>query len=343
MRLSLLIFVFLIFSCKKFEIANNLNAQKNDIFILNGGDNSITLINSQTLEKKNQFFLESKENTFAHHISFNHDRTEFTVAFPEFDFALAHDNLHFVTALGNAGIFDSKTGFRKSFFSVPFANYNSVYSQKSDELWTGLMSHSGKVNIYSVLSGSIIKEIPVGPDPSNLLIVNNGAHAVIACGETSFLTVIDTEKKEIIKEIKIDPYPTNVWPGWANDVVFVENAVRNSLNVVNISTLTVTDYIDFPFKPGMMSFNQLTQELWICAGPSLNKVFIYKRNSGKWEKVSEIDTENDPHQLAFFDNSSKAIVINQKSNSAIIYDVKNKQEIKKINTGSKPNGIAVWE
>jgi YVTN family beta-propeller protein len=338
---TLLIFILFI-SCQKSDISKNLDAQKGDIFIVNGGDNSITLINSETLEKKNQFFLESKENTFAHHITFNHDKSEFSIAFPEFDFALAHYNLHFVTALGNVGVFDSKTGKRKLFFGVPFANYNTVFSKKSDEIWTGLMSHSGKVNIYADLTGNLIKEIPVGPDPSELLIVNNGANAVIACGETSFLTVIDTEKKEIIKEIKIDPYPTNVWPGWAEDVVFVENAVRNSLNVVNISTLTVTDYIDFPFKPGMMVYNPLNQEIWICAGPSLNKVFIYKKESGKWEKINEIETENDPHQLAFFDNDSKAVIINQKSNSALIFDVNTRKQLKKIITGSRPNGIAVW-
>lgn len=343
MRLSILLLFIFFISCKKEEISENLGAQKGDILIVNGGDNSITLIDTKTLEKKNQFFLQSKENTFAHHIYFNHDKTEFSVALPEFDFSDAHDKLHFVVALGNVGIFDSNTGQRKQFFGVPFANYNALFSKRSDEIWTGLMSHSGKVNIYSRSDNALIKEISVGPDPTELLIVNNGANAVVACGETSFLTVIDTEKKEIIKEIKIDPYPTNVWKGWSDDVVFVENAVRNSLNVVNISTLTVTDYIDFPFKPGMMVFNDLTQELWICAGPSQNKVYIYKKNAGKWNKTSEIATENDPHQIAFFDNDNKAVVINQKSNTAMIFDVNKKELLKKIITGSKPNGIAVWD
>ncbi len=76
--------------------------------------------------------------------------------------------------------------------------------------------------------------------------------------------------------------------------------------------------------------------------PELNKIVIFEKKQ-QWELKSEIKTENDPHDLKFFQNDNKAIVVNQKSNSSHIIDVSSKKVEKTFTTGLKPNGIAVWE
>jgi len=124
--------------------------------------------------------------------------------------------------------------------------------------------------------------------------------------------------------------------------VFVENSNRKSLNIIDLNKLLVVDFIDFPFTPGHIVFNKLKNEIWVCA-KNLNQIAIYSKNKEAWEIKNTISTEEDPHHISFFNNYQSAIVVNQKANSAQIIDCTNFNITKKLITGSKPNGIAIWE
>ena len=343
MRLFLVFSISLsFFSCRKSVIDATVSINQGTALVINGGENSISLIDIKTLADKGKIYLKNPGNTFAHHIYFAKDFSKISIALPEFDFSNSHDLLHITKVLGHIMVLKTSDVSVSSKFPVSFANHNAIFSIDNKEIWTSLVSHSGKIQVFDANSQELIKEIPVGPDPSEVIFAKNGELALVACGETSFLTVIDTKSKSIIKELKIDPFPTNVWPGWADDIVFVENSNKKSLNIADLTQMKVIDYIDFSFSPGFSIFNKVTNELWIC-GKGANLVHVFEKKDGVWKEKSTIKTEDDPHQIAFINNSKKAIVVNQKSNSAQIFDTESKTELKKINTGLKPNGIAVWE
>ncbi|MCP9765058.1 hypothetical protein [Lacihabitans soyangensis] len=334
--------VFILFSCaKKDSEVSDLNFEKNSAFIVNGGDNSISIIDTKSFAEKGRFYFKNVGNSFAHHIYLSKDFTKLSVAFPEYDFSNGHNGLHGASVEGNVGILNLLDKSVKT-FPVAFANHNAILSNDQSEIWTSLVSHSGKIQVFDANNLTSIKEISVGPDPTEVIFAKNGELALVACGETSFLTVIDTKKKEIIKEIKVDPFPTNVWPGWNQSVVFVENSNAKSLNIVNLDDYKVIDFIDFDFLPGFSIFNSSTNELWVCA-PKSNKVYVYEKVQTEWIKKSEILTDVEPHQIGFLKDGKTAFIVNQKGNSVQVADVSSKKIIKKINVGLKPNGIAIWE
>lgn len=337
-----ILFLFLLVSCsKKNSDISDLSFEKDSAFIINGGDNSISVIDTKSFEEKGRYYFKNAGNSFGHHIYLSKDYSKLSVAFPEYDFSNGHNGLHGASVKGNVGVLDLIDKSEKV-FPVAFANHNAVFSNDGKEIWTSLVSHSGKVQVFDAETFVSIKEIAVGPDPTEVIFAKNGELALVACGETSFLTVINAKTKSIVREIKIDPFPTNVWPGWNQSVVFVENSNAKSLNIVNVDDFEVIDFIDFDFVPGFSTFNISTNELWVCA-PKSDKVYIYVKIQNEWIKKSEIPTDLDPHQIGFLKDGKTALIVNQKGNSVQVMDASSKKIIKKINVGLKPNGIAIWE
>jgi len=337
-------YLFLLFSlvsCTKKDPFVPLLFEKGSAFIINGGENSISVIDTESFEEKGRYFFKNAGNSFGHHIYFSKDFSKLTLAFPEYDFSNGHGGLHGASVMGNIGILNISDQAEK-FIPLTFANHNAIFSPDQKEIWTSLVSHSGKVQVFDAENFTSLKEIAVGPDPTEIIFAKNGDLAVVASGETSFLTVIDTKSKEIIKEIKVDPFPTNVWPGWNQSTVLVENSNVKSLNIVNLDNLKAIDLIDFDFIPGFAIYNSSTNEMWVCA-PKANKVCVYQKNQTEWLKKSEILTDIEPHQIGFLKDGKTAFIVNQKGNSVQVVDVVSKAVKKKINVGLKPNGIAIWE
>ncbi len=342
MRKLLFLFV-LFFGCKKSDITEVTTNFDNVAFIINGGDNSISVLDLSTSEIKTNIYLPNSNSFFAHHIYLSKSQNELAIAMPGYDFSNGHTGLHNVTTqTGKVFILDSKTGKIKLTVDNQGVNHNVIINDKNNEIWTNVMSHSGKIKIYNRNTGSLINEIAVGADPSELTFAKNEKLALIAPNEGSFLIVIDTDSKKIVKEIKVDPYPGNVWPGYDENTVFVENNVTQTLNIVDLDQLKVIDFIDFDFKPGNMVYNNFKEEIWICAG-RINKLIVFKKNAGLWSKTQEIITGKDPHQIKFNKDFSKAFLVNQAENTIQIIDTQTYKVLKSVNTGLKPNGIVLQE
>jgi DNA-binding beta-propeller fold protein YncE len=343
MRYLLVLLIFGLVSCNNSLIENKeWPFLENEVAYIVCADNSINVIDLNLEKNPKSYFIRSPPNTYSHHINISNDKRYLSVARSGFDFMRGHDELHSFQGEGAGVVIDRLNPNSVLEFKIPFANHNAIVSNANNELWTATFSHSGKVFVFDLNSRSALKEIPVGPDPSELVFAKNNQLALIAAGESSFLTVIDKNKKEIIKEIKVDPFPTNVWNGFDQNTVFVENSNRRSLNIVDLNKLEVVDFIDFNFKPGFMIYNPKNSEIWICDKTN-NEIAIYSKLDGIWNIKRRIKSEDDPHQIAFYSDFSRAIIINQKSNSAIIYNTENYTQVKKYFTGKNPNGIAINE
>lgn len=340
-HISLLLLLIISFSCKDKEKQEDVSIGPGSAVIINGGDNNIDVIDLKTLELKNKIWLKTEGNTFAHHIYFSGSKGLISIALPFYDFSNGHDGLHNVNLPGKITVLNSSNTQAKITIDVPKANHNAVISPDESEVWTAGLSHSGRVYVYSLSTGALLKEVVVDADPSEIIFSADGKYAVVACGESSFVTVIDSKTKVIVKEIKVDLNPGNVWPGFGNNI-FVENSLRKTLNIVDLNGLFAIDYIDFDFTPGFPVYNEKTQEIWVCSS-SDDKVYFYKKMNGIWAKTGSFQSSGQPHQIAFIDDFAKAILINQKGNTAKIIDVTTRKELKSITTGKKPNGIAVWE
>lgn len=332
-------FLVLILSCNSNQEIPSISIGNNVAVVTNGGENSIQVIDLSTLEVKNTIFLNSQSGTFVHHIYADQGFNQFALAVPFFDFSNGHSALHTSSPKGQIQLINANTGQLELNIEVPFANHNAVFSSDGSEVWTTTVSHSGKVYVYDVKSGKQLTEIPVGADPSEVIFAQNGQLALTVAEESSFLTIIDTKQKQIIKEVKVDPNPSIVWPGYDQNSVFVVNGNRKSLNVVDLIQQKVVDYIDFDFVPGFSIFNFDKKNVWVC-NPAANKIMVYSKTD-TWKVIKQINTDADPHQIKFFDSNNKAMVVNQKDNTAQIIDTNSFSILKTIQLGQKPNGILI--
>jgi len=327
----------LCFSCR-----NQTSLIKNNTaIIINGGNNTLDILDLKRNKIKSKIEVAKDKNSFAHHVYFSKSKKMASIALPAMDFSKGHDGMHIMNVPGKIVVLNTIDGKVKVQIDVPMANHNAIISPDEKEVWTTGMSHMGRVFVYDLETGKLKDMIVVDADPSEIIFSKNEKYALVACGESSFINIIDIGTKKIIKQIKVDPNPNNVWAGF-DDNIFVENSLRKTLNIIDLNTFKVIDFIDFDFIPGFMVYNELNREIWICS-KSDDNVYIYRKENDKWVKTSTFGSSGGPHMIAFFDDFFKALLINQFENTAIIIDSKTKKEIKKITTSDKPNGIAVWE
>ncbi|MCP9755958.1 hypothetical protein EGI26_12415 [Lacihabitans sp. CCS-44] len=333
--LPIFLFSILFSSCKTQVIKSN------SAIIINGADNNLDILDLKRLRIKSKIKVDENKNYFAHHVYFSKSKEFVSIALPAIDFSKGHDGMHMMNVPGRIVVLNSKKANVKVQIDVPTANHNAIVSPNEKEVWTTGMSHKGRIYVYDLGTGKLKDQIMVNADPSEIIFSKDEKYAAVACGESSFVTIIDVHSKKIIKEIKVDPNPSNVWAGFENNI-FVENSLRKTLNIIDLNSLKVIDFIDFDFTPGFAVYNVLNREIWVCS-KSDDNVYIYKQKNHKWIKTEKFISSGGPHMIAFFDGSTKALLINQFESTVLIIDAQTKKEIKRITTSDKPNGIAVWE
>jgi YVTN family beta-propeller protein len=339
----LIISILCVFSCKKKEISNSepVVVDYPKAYIVNGGSNTISILNLQDLTEK-QIIQLTDVGRYPHHINLSPDGKKLAVATPEFDFTLDHNLLHNATdKKGGIAIIDAQTGTTILKIALPNTNFNAAFCPDGSEIWSATSTHSGEMYVFDANTGVQKAKIALGADPSEVIFSQDGQYAFIALGESSFVYVLKVSTKEIVKTIKVDPYPTNVWAG-NDEKIYVENKVALSINIIDAKTLTATEFIDVNFKPGQTTYNQALNELWICQAGE-NKVAYFERKNNVWALKGNIETSDDAHAISFSKDEKKAFVVNQKGNSVSVIDVQTHTKIKDIMVGIQPNGIVLKE
>ncbi|MFT6999652.1 MAG: YVTN family beta-propeller protein [Spirosomataceae bacterium] len=333
--------LFGVFSCEKDEaVVEKKKVDYPAAYVVNA-DNTISVINLLTQSVDTTFLISSEGNSFAHHIYKNPDNTHLAVALPSVDLSNGHDKLHDIDSFGGVVVLKASDGTFVSDIITAEANHNAIFSPDGNEIWTGLMSHDSPiVKVYDSYGLINVAAIPVGTDASEVTFSSDGKIAFVAAQESSFVYAIDVKMKEVVKQIKVDFFPTNVWPG--TDRVFVENKNRHSINIINTKTLKAEEAIDLDFEPGFTLFHEKSKTLWICDAKN-NQVRLFSKSGSAWNEVEKIKTDIDAHAIAISDKYGIALVVNQRSNTVSVIDLVTRKKLKEIVVGLKPNGIVLIE
>lgn len=310
-------------------------------YVVNGGSNTISVLDLNELSVKNIIQL-TEIGRFPHHINLSTDGKKLVVATPEHDFTLGHAALHNATdKKGGIAVIDTKTGSTLLKIALPNTNFNAAFNVDGSEIWSASATHSGEMFIYNATNGVLKTKVILGADPSEVVFSKDGKYVFVALGESSFVYVINSQTKAIIKTIKVDAFPTNVWAG-VDDKIYVENKVAHTINIIDAKTLTVIDYLDVVFTPGQIAYNQTLNELWVCQAGE-NKVAYFERKGNLWSLKGTIISGNDAHAITFSKDMKRAFVVNQKGNTVSVIDAINHLKSKDISVGSLPNGIVLKE
>jgi YVTN family beta-propeller protein len=332
-------------SCKSKKVVEELvPLEETDYpkaYVVNGGSNTISVIDLNELSLKNIIQL-TEIGRFPHHINMSTDGKKLVVATPEYDFTLGHAALHNATdKKGGIAVIETKTGSTLLKIAVPNTNFNAAFNVDGSEIWSASATHSGEMLIYDATNGVLKTKVALGADPSEVVFSKDGKNVFVALGESSFVYVINSQTKAIVKTIKVDAFPTNVWAG-IDDKIYVENKVAHTINIIDTKTLTVIDYLDVVFTPGQIAYNQTLNELWICQSGE-NKVTYFERKNNLWSLKGTIISGNDAHAIAFSKDMKRAFVVNQKGNTVSVIDAITHLKTKDISVGSLPNGIVLKE
>lgn len=336
--------IFILFSlfisCKSKDLEPTVQKLADVAFVVSGGAGTVEVIDLIGQEVISTYKVTDDAGRFPHHVYISADKERLAIANPAYDFSQGHLGLHGKEIAGGLVVLNAHSGEILQDIAVPFANHNAIFSPDDSEIWTAGFSHSGKAYVYDANNGTLKSEVQLDADPSELLFTEDGKNAVIRSGESTFVQFIDVLEKAVTKIVKVDLSTGNVWPGYDN-LILVSNAARNSVNFVNSLTYTVTDFIDFDFSPGFLIYNEFTNELWVCNSTE-NSLEVFKKEEGVWIQTGEMEfPEADPHMLKFYDGGKKALLVNQKENTAVFIDAVNKESLKTIAVGQKPNGIAI--
>ncbi|WP_064196965.1 MULTISPECIES: YncE family protein [Emticicia] len=344
LTISVFLLSSLTYSCKNKKKDNPEPIAVDDFpkaFVVNGGSNTISIIDLNTLSVKNIIQL-TEVGRFPHHISLSPDKTRLAVAIPEFDFTLGHALLHNATdKKGGVTIVDALNGNTLLKMPLANANFNAAFTNDGTEIWTASATHTGEMFIFDAGTGVLKTKVALGADPSEVVFSKDGTYAFIALGETSFVYVLNTKTKNIEKTIKVDPFPTNVW-AVADGKIYVENKIANTINVIDPISLNIVEYLDLDFPPGQMAYHPTLNELWICQA-NQTKVAYFERKNNLWSLKGTITTGDDAHAITFTKDLKKAFVVNQRGNTVSVIDASTHQKTNDIQVGSYPNGIVLKE
>jgi DNA-binding beta-propeller fold protein YncE len=338
---TLIFVLFFLLSCRPTSDFPETEPRENVAYIVTGAAKTIEVIDLDSFSIVNSYDISTSSERFPHHIYLSNDQKRLAVANPAYDFSLGHLGLHGINVPGGILIVNAATGALEKNIPVDYANHNVTFSKDDQSLITTGFSHSGRAYIFDANDGELKAEIILSPDPSEIIVTPDGNYAAVTSGESSFLQILNLGTQKMERQIKVDLAPSNVWPGYDN-VLLVSNAFRKSVNFVGLEQFSVTDYIDFSFTPGYLTFNPDSKELWVCDTDN-EAVRVFEKRE-EWTETASISfLGKEPHMIKFFDDYQKAILINQKGNTAVEIDVASKKVLNEIQVGEAPNGIAVAE
>jgi YVTN family beta-propeller protein len=312
------------------------------VFVVNGGDGSISVIDAQTGELAGTIQLERAD--YPHHVYLSEDGARLLVAVPGEDLSGGHGDDGGHGGHGGHGgeeagehsilILDSRDGATQVARMLAEMNHNAIFSPDGQEVWTSQMSSPGSVLVLDASTLETKTTIAVGDAPAEVTFSPDGSHAFVANTGSNSVSVIDVGSKTVVETIEVGDTPVGAWPG-SDGVMYVDNEAGKSLTAIDATTLAVVRTYELGFTPAMAAVSP-AGELWVTDTDG-GKIAIYSAADGT--VLGEIATGAGAHAMAFSDDGQTAYVTNQVDGTVSIIDVAGRSVAATISVGAKPNGI----
>lgn len=306
------------------------------LFVVNGGSNSLSVVNSETNEVVGTILL--KNAAYPHHVYLSPDRTRLALAIPGIDLSEGHD------AGGHGGhgmvgailIMDANTGETKASRRFDNSNHNAAFSPDGKEVWTSQMATPGKILVLDAASLATKETIDVGDGPAEVTFSVDGKYAFAANGGSNSVTVIDGATKGIVKTITVGNNPVGAWPG-KDTIMYVDNEGSKTITAIHGSSLEIVRTYALGFTPGMAATSP-EGELWVTDSDS-GRVAVYP--AGSTDKAAQIAVGPGAHGIAFSRDGKSAYISNQSAGTVSVIDVEIHSVKKTLTVGDKPNGMVI--
>ncbi|HEX2787543.1 MAG TPA: YncE family protein [Ignavibacteria bacterium] len=343
--MAVILYVLVVFTgCKNDNgvIPTALDINYDAVYVVNGEDASLSIIEvaSNTVKATIQLAgTSANEIKWPHHIYLNPAKTKLAIGVPGIDLSGGHGGHGSDTSKGRIVILDAQNGSILLNKITPHINHNAIFSPDGSEIWSAMMSASGKVFMYSATTYLLKDSITVGSQPSEVTFSADGSIAFVANGGSDDVTAINVSTKTVITTLIVGANPVGAWTG-TNNKMYVDNEEGMTISVIDVASLQVEETVNLGFKPGFAAYNQQTDELWVTDGDGGRVVYFHRMNN-QWEMPSSIAVGAGAHAIAFTNDGSKAYITNQMANTVSVIDVLTHTKIMDIPVGRKPNGLLI--
>jgi YVTN family beta-propeller protein len=168
--------------------------------------------------------------------------------------------------------FDARTGAVKGRVRVGVSPYELVLTQDGKQLFVSNWGDKS-VSVVDAASLKVIKTIPVGFNPNDMVLAADG-RLFVACSNENTVYVIDARSLEVLETISISLYPKAPLGSTPNSLaldakrrlLFVANADNNDIAVVDIKSRAHSNVLGFVpagWYPSAITLGEAGQALYI--------------------------------------------------------------------------------
>jgi YVTN family beta-propeller protein len=309
------------------------------VYVVNGGDASIGVLDPATDEYLGEIVLENVE--YPHHVYLDPSGERLLVALPGIDLSgghAGHGGHDGGDAHGVVLALDASSGELLAHHELAAPNHNAIPSRDGSEVWTAESGTPGAVVVLDAEDLTELERIEVGDGPSEVTFSEDGAHAFVCNTASGTVSIIDTSSKEVVDELTVGTTPVGAWPG--NDgSMYVDNEGSETLSVIASDSLSVVRTVALGFAPAMAAIAP-TGELWVT-DPEGRRVAAYATATPEDGPVRTMAVGDGAHAIAFAPDGTKAYVTNQGAGTLSVVEVMSGQVLQTVIVGQTPNGMAV--
>ncbi|MBN8568049.1 MAG: YncE family protein [Ignavibacteria bacterium] len=338
--ISFIIFMSFIAGCKNDTVLptspSSNEVTYNAVYVVNGGSNSISVIDISTDSLRQTISLPSVN--WPHHINMNNTKTKIALGVPGMDLSVGHGG-HNMIMDGKVLVLDAITGAVLNSRVTRNMNHNSIFSPDGTEIWTAIADSIGVIFVYNSSTLAFKDSIIVGMHPSEVTFSSDGSMAFVANTGSSTVTVINPLNKSVMSTIPVGEDPVGAWTG-SNNKMFVDNEMSQTVSVIDVASMNVEETISLGFKPGYVAYNGALNEVWVTNETDGTAVY-FQRMGGVWMNHGNISTGSGAHAIVFSNDGAKAYITNQTAGTVSVINTSSKIKVKDINVGVKPNGLLI--
>jgi len=301
-------------------------AQAYTAFVTNEKDNSVSVINTDTLEVTKTFKVGQRPRGII----------------------LANDNKWLIICTSDENliqVYDSKTyELVKTLPSGPDPEL-LVLSPAGNPLYIA-NEDDNLVTVVDIFKGTVITDIPVGVEPEGMGMSPDGKVLVNTSETTNMAHFIDTETHKAFDNVLVDSRPRIARFNHAGNQLWVSSEVGGTVTVINPADRKVIGKINFAIpgilkeaiQPVGVQINKDDSIAFIALGPA-NRVAVVDTKTLKVLKYLLVGQR--VWHLAFTPDFKLLLTTNGTSNDVSVIDVDKLKVTKSIRVGRYPWGVVI--
>lgn len=216
--------------------------------------------------------------------------------------------------------------------------------ESAGELWL-VATRSSQVFVFDIDDMTVLDQFPTGQDKSHMLALDHDErYAYIANIGSDSVTVVDCDRRHIVGEAPVGAGPEGI-AVHPEAGVLVANQEENYLTVLDPDTLEEASRSVLGTTPVRVVVAPASS-LVLVANRESNDVSVvdpeFERGTGvqPWE-IARIPVGIWPGGIAVDGPHRRAFVANNKTNDISVIDLEGRSEVRRIDAGLHPDGIAL--